>query len=62
MKIYISDFSHLATEMHYSQLKDGINPIANVIKFSVVPIYVPTGQKYIWGRPHLRFGASLAIQ
>lgn len=59
-ELYLSDFFHLATELHYSQRKDGTNPIANVTKFSVIPIYVPTGKKDIWGRPHLRFVASVA--
>lgn len=59
-EIYFSDFFHLATELHYSQRKDGINPIASMIKFSVIPIYVPTGKKDIWARPHLRFVASVA--
>lgn len=59
-EIYFSDFFHLATELHYSQRKDGINPIASMVKFSVIPIYVPTGKKDIWARPHLRFVASVA--
>jgi len=59
-EIYISDFFHLATEFHYSQRKDGTNSVASMFKFSVVPIYVPTGKKDYWARPHLRFVASVA--
>ncbi|MBG7629613.1 MAG: carbohydrate porin [Bacteroidetes bacterium] len=59
-EIYISDFFHLATEFHYSQRTDGTNPVASMTKFSVVPIYVPTGKKDTWARPHLRFVASVA--
>ena len=57
---YINDYFHLITELHYSQRKDGTNPIASMLKFSVIPIYVPTGKKDIWARPHIRFVASVA--
>ncbi|WP_136481485.1 carbohydrate porin [Cognatitamlana onchidii] len=59
-EIYFSDFFHLATELHYSQRKDGTNPTANVTKLSIVPIYVPTGKNNVWARPHLRFVCSIA--
>ena len=57
---YITDYFHLLTELHYSQRKDGTNPAASMVKFSIAPIYVPTGQRDTWARPHLRFVASLA--
>jgi maltoporin len=57
---YFNDFFHLITELHYSQRKDGDNPIANMTKFTIAPVYVPTGQKSIWARPHMRFVASIA--
>lgn len=57
---YISDYFHLLTEVHYSQRKDGINPWASMLKFSVAPVYVPTGERDTWARPHLRFVASAA--
>ena len=57
---YISDEFHLLTELHYSQRKDGTNPIASVTKASIAPVYVPTGQRDTWARPHLRFVASVA--
>lgn len=59
-EIYFSDFFHLATELHYSQRTDGTNPVASMTKFSIMPIYVPTGKKDTWARPHLRFVASVA--
>ncbi|WP_240665606.1 carbohydrate porin [Lutibacter sp. HS1-25] len=59
-EFYISDFFHLLTEIHYSQRKDGENPFATMLKFSVAPVYVPTGKKDIWARPHIRFVASVA--
>ena len=57
---YISDYFHLLTEVHYSQRKDGVNPWASMLKFSVAPVYVPTGQRDTWARPHLRFVISAA--
>ena len=57
---YFSDYFHLITEFHYSQRKDGVNPIASMTKFSIAPVYVPTGKKNIWARPHFRFVASVA--
>ncbi|WP_194767449.1 carbohydrate porin [Tamlana sp. I1] len=59
-EFYITDFFHLLGELHYSQRKDGTNPIASMTKISVAPVYVPTGLRDIWARPHLRFVASLA--
>ena len=59
-EIYLSDIFHLLLELHYSQRKDGENPFANVVKFSIAPVYVPTGKKDYWARPHLRFVASVA--
>jgi len=57
---YLSDYFHLLTEVHYSQRKDGVNPWASMLKFSVAPVYVPTGKRDTWARPHLRFVASAA--
>lgn len=57
---YINDYFHFLTELHYSQRKDGTNPLASMVKISLAPIYVPTGQRDTWARPHLRFVFSLA--
>lgn len=57
---YISDYFHLLTEVHYSQRKDGVNPWVSMLKFSVAPVYVPTGERDTWARPHLRFVISAA--
>jgi len=57
---YINDFFHLLAELHYSQRKDGENPMASMVKLSVSPVYVPTGIRDVWARPHLRFVASVA--
>lgn len=57
---YITDYFHLLTELHYSQRKDGENPVASMFKFSLAPVYVPTGERDTWARPHLRFVASVS--
>ena len=59
-EFYITDYFHLLGEIHYSQRKDGEDPMASMLKFSVAPVYVPTGARDTWVRPHLRFVASLA--
>lgn len=57
---YFTDYFHLLSELHYSQRKDGTNPIASMVKVSLAPIFVPTGQRDTWARPHLRFVVSVA--
>jgi len=59
-EFFINDYFHLLAELHYSQRKDGENPIASMTKFSIAPIYVPTGYRNVWARPHFRFVASVA--
>ncbi|MDZ7612908.1 MAG: carbohydrate porin [Flavobacteriaceae bacterium] len=56
---YFNDYFHLITELHYSQRKDGDNPWASMVKFSIAPVYVPTGTRDTWARPHLRFVTSV---
>jgi len=57
---YFSDYFHLLSELHYSQRKDGTDPLASMVKISIAPIFVPTGQRDTWARPHLRFVTSVA--
>ena len=57
---FINDFFHLITEFHYSRRKDGNNPASSMSKFTIAPVYVPSGGKNIWARPHFRFVASVA--
>ncbi|MGJ5641036.1 carbohydrate porin [Formosa sp. S-31] len=59
-EFFISDYFHVLGELHYSQRKDGENPTASMTKLSIAPVYVPTGLRDIWARPHLRFVASVA--
>jgi maltoporin len=57
---FFTDYFHLLSELHYSQRKDGTNPLASMVKISIAPIFVPTGARDTWARPHLRFVTSIA--
>ncbi len=57
---YISDNFHLLSELHYSQRKDGEQPINAMGKLSLAPTLATSGERSVWARPHLRFVFSLA--
>jgi maltoporin len=57
---YIKKWFHLITELHYANRKDGDQPSASMIKFSIVPTLVPTAKADPWARPHLRLIYSMA--
>ena len=57
---YITHHFHLLTELHLAQRKDGMNDMAAMTKFSLVPTFVPTGKRDPWARPHFRFIYSIA--
>lgn len=57
---YISDNFHLLSELHYSQRKDGEQPVNAMGKFSLAPTLSTSGERSVWARPHLRFVFSLA--
>ncbi|MDX5340021.1 MAG: carbohydrate porin [Cyclobacteriaceae bacterium] len=57
---YISDNFHLLSELHYSQRKDGEQPVYAMGKFSLAPTLSTSGERSVWARPHLRFVFSLA--
>lgn len=57
---YISDNFHLLSELHYSQRRDGEQPLYAMGKFSIAPTLSTSGERSVWARPHLRFVFSLA--
>lgn len=57
---YISDNFHLLSELHYSQRRDGEQPLNTMGKLSLVPTLSTSGERSVWARPHLRFVFSLA--
>lgn len=57
---YLKNWLHLITELHYTQRKDGDQPNAYMVKFSVAPTLVPTAERSPWARPHIRLICSVA--
>ena len=57
---YITKRFQLLTELHYANRKDGDQPSATMLKFSIVPTLVPTGKTDPWARPQLRLIYSIA--
>jgi len=57
---YITRRFQLLTELHYANRKDGDQPSATMLKFSIVPTLVPTGKTDPWARPQLRLIYSIA--
>ena len=55
-----SEKFHFLSEMHYSHRKDGTDDPYSMVKMSLSPTFVPTGENSPWARPHLRFVLSLA--
>ncbi len=57
---YVKKWFHVLTELHYANRKDGDQPSASMIKFSLAPTLVPTAKADPWARPHLRLIYSMA--
>ncbi|GLB52108.1 hypothetical protein NBRC110019_11470 [Neptunitalea chrysea] len=57
---YASNTIHLLSELHFTQRKDGYNPNAQMVKFTLAPTIAPTAERSPWARPHIRFIASVA--
>jgi maltoporin len=51
---YVKPWFHFITELHYANRRDGDQPSASLVKFSLVPTIVPTAKADPWARPHLR--------
>ncbi|MEI6948898.1 carbohydrate porin [Paraflavisolibacter sp. H34] len=58
--VYLSDWFHLLNEVHYTLRRDGDDPYASMLKFTVAPTLVPTGERDPWARPHIRAIFSVA--
>lgn len=57
---YMKDWFHIITELHYTSRKDGLNPTASMVKFTLAPTIVPTAERSPWARPHIRFIAEVS--
>jgi maltoporin len=59
--IYLTDYFHLLTEATFQGARTGDQPLSAATKLSLVPTIVPSGQRSVWARPHLRFIYTVAI-
>jgi len=64
--LYLHDQFHLINELTYQGvalgLPEGVEtpPLPYAVKFSIVPTLVPSGERSVWARPHLRLIYTLA--
>lgn len=57
---YLTNWFHILTELHYAMRKDGKQPQAEMYKFVLAPTLVPTAERSVWARPHIRLIAEIA--
>jgi maltoporin len=64
--LYLKDQFHLINELTWQAVMFGLPegaetpPLPYAIKFTVMPTIVPTGDRSVWARPHLRLIYTLA--
>lgn len=58
---YLHNNLHLIGELSFQGLQAQGNPLGTAFKFSLVPTIVPSGQRSVWARPHLRLIYTLAV-
>jgi maltoporin len=59
--LYLADVFHLIQESSYQGLLTGTDPFATAVKLTLMPTFVPTGERDVWARPHLRVFYTLAL-
>ena len=59
--VYLHEKLHLISEATFQGRKDGTAPMGTAVKLSFVPTIVPTGQRSVWARPHLRLIYTVAF-
>ncbi len=59
--LYLHDNFHLINEATYQGLRPGGGPLATATKLSIVPTFVPTGERSVWARPHFRLIYTIAF-
>ncbi|NAW52236.1 carbohydrate porin [Elizabethkingia argentiflava] len=57
---YFNDWFHILAEVHYAMRKDGNQDAASMVKLAVAPTIVPTAERSVWARPHIRLIAEVA--
>jgi maltoporin len=59
--LYLSDVFHLVQDTNFQGVVKGDDPLATVVKLTLMPTLVPSGQRSVWARPHLRLIYTLGI-
>jgi len=65
--LYLHDQFHLINELMWHAVAPGLpegapdQPLPSAVKFSIVPTLVPSGERSVWARPHLRLIYTLAV-
>ncbi|MDO5616304.1 MAG: carbohydrate porin [Cruoricaptor ignavus] len=57
---YFNNWFHILSEIHFASRKDGTQDAATMWKFALAPTIVPTAERSVWARPHIRLIAEVA--
>ncbi|WP_294244195.1 carbohydrate porin [uncultured Chryseobacterium sp.] len=57
---YVNNWFHILSELHYGVRKNGIQDPASMVKLVLAPTIVPTAERSVWARPHIRLIAELS--
>ena len=57
---YFNNWFHILSELHYAVRKDGTQDPASMVKLVLAPTIVPTAERSVWARPHIRLIAEVS--
>lgn len=57
---YFNNWFHILSELHFATRKDGTQNAAAMTKLAIAPTIVPTAERSVWARPHIRFIAEVS--
>ncbi|WP_265130412.1 carbohydrate porin [Chryseobacterium oranimense] len=57
---YLNNWFHILSEFHYATRKNGTQDAASMMKLVLAPTIVPTAERSVWARPHIRFIAEVS--
>lgn len=57
---YFNNWFHILSELHYASRKDGTQSAATMWKLAIAPTIVPTAERSVWARPHIRLIAEVS--
>lgn len=52
---YFNNWFHILSELHFATRKNGGQDQASMTKLVLAPTIVPTAERSVWARPHIRF-------